>query len=96
MAEFLKVCRIYSILKRSGEILFLSGIMHLHLSYRSFKMNLEEDLKIAKQELVDNLKIFTEKEFEPYLELSRKNAKKEFFEVLRETYKNIIPFKFLS
>jgi hypothetical protein len=87
MAELIKVHLIYNIIKRTGEILLLSGFLHLHFTYRDFKIDVEHDLKLAKQELVDNLKIFTEEEFLPYIESSRENAKKEFLKVLFETYK---------
>ena len=82
MNKFVKLIYLQHIVKYTGNSLIFLGLWIIHMDYRSYRNQMENNIKFAKKELVENLQIFTEEEFEENAQKSRALANKEYFTTL--------------
>ena len=91
MKKFLLIKSAERTLKYIGNSLILFSIFYIHFQYKNYRIQIDNHIKLAKKELVDNLNLLTEEDFEERAQMSRKVAKREFFERLFDSHK--ITFK---
>jgi hypothetical protein len=82
LKKFLLIKSAEKTLRYLGNGLILFGLFYVHIQYRNYREQIESHIKIAKKELVDNLNLLSEEEFNNTAIESRKVAKKEFFDRL--------------